>query len=66
MQQPCTSMQQHSTSMQTTLHLASCVQAIPEPFRYGSQFVFRIGSPLDPAALRLVAASDAASVVLCR
>lgn len=30
------------------------------------QFVFRNGSPLDPAALRMVAATDAASVVLCR
>jgi hypothetical protein len=40
-------------------------QVMPERVRYGTQLVFRNGSPLDPAALRMVAATDAASVVLC-
>lgn len=39
-------------------------EAVPMERRYGSQLVFRQGSPLDPAALRLVSAHRARSVVI--
>ena len=37
---------------------------IPEERRFGSQFVFRTGSPLVPADLRRVAASAASAVIV--
>eukprot|EP00887_Chlorella_sp_A99_P007503 scaffold2.g7503.t1 len=39
-------------------------EAIPEERRHGVQFVFRQGSPLDPAALRMVAVPSAKSIVV--
>lgn len=39
-------------------------EAVPIEKRYGSQLVFRQGSPLDPAALRLVSAHRARAVVI--
>ena len=39
-------------------------EAIPPAERCGTRFVFRQGSPLDPAALRLVAAQRANAVIL--
>eukprot|EP00887_Chlorella_sp_A99_P007502 scaffold2.g7502.t1 len=38
--------------------------AIKKEKRHGVQFVFRQGSPLDPSALRMVAATDARSVIV--
>lgn len=37
---------------------------IPEDERMGTKFVFRQGSPLDPLALQMVAATKARSVIL--
>ena len=39
-------------------------EAIPYEERRGLQFVFRRGSPLDPKALRMVAAENAGSIIL--
>lgn len=38
--------------------------SIPQEDRYGVQFVFRQGSPLDPAALKMVAATEAKAIIL--
>ena len=40
-------------------------EAVPPERRYGSQLVFRQGSPLDPGALALAAAPDAKAVIVC-
>ncbi|KAL4421226.1 hypothetical protein ABPG75_010517 [Micractinium tetrahymenae] len=40
-------------------------EVVPEHHRLGTRFVFRQGSPLDPAALRLVAVPDARAVIVC-
>lgn len=40
-------------------------EAVPDHQRLGTRFVFRQGSPLDPAALRLVAVPDARSIIVC-
>ncbi|KAL4432522.1 hypothetical protein ABPG77_000459, partial [Micractinium sp. CCAP 211/92] len=40
-------------------------EVVPERNRLGTRFVFRQGSPLDPAALRLVAVPDARAVIVC-
>lgn len=40
-------------------------EVVPEEHRFGTRFVFRQGSPLDPASLRMVAASDARSIIVC-
>ena len=45
--------------------LTPCSNPHPRPAAFPSlQFVFRQGSPLDPAALRLVAAQDARAIIV--
>lgn len=43
---------------------ALCRRVLPEKSRFGSQFVFRQGSPLVPDDLRMVSASSAAATVI--
>ncbi|PRW57972.1 SAD1 UNC-84 domain 1- isoform A [Chlorella sorokiniana] len=40
-------------------------EALPEESRYGTRFVFRQGSPLDPVALKMVAAPDSRRIIVC-
>ncbi|GAB4823066.1 hypothetical protein N2152v2_010112 [Parachlorella kessleri] len=40
-------------------------EAIPPPERLGTKFVFRQGSPLEPIALQMVAATKARAVIVC-
>jgi hypothetical protein len=39
--------------------------AVPPDQRHGMRFVFRQGSPLDPGALRQVAATRARAIIVC-
>ncbi|KAI7839331.1 hypothetical protein COHA_006922 [Chlorella ohadii] len=40
-------------------------EAVPEERRYGTRFVFRQGSPLDPVSLKMVAAPDSRRIIVC-
>ncbi|PRW58011.1 hypothetical protein C2E21_3586 [Chlorella sorokiniana] len=40
-------------------------EVVPLQQRFGTKFVFRQGSPLDPVALRNVAAADARRIIVC-
>ena len=40
-------------------------EVVPEQHRYRTRLVFRQGSPLDPVALHMVAATDARRIIVC-